>query len=204
MKNKRKIILITDGDLIAKNVVEEVAKKVGGRCITFSAGNPTQISGEKIVEMIKQTPKDPVLVMLDDNGNINKGDGEKALEFIGKHPDIEIIGVVAVASNTKNVRGITVDCSIDNHGEIIENAVNKEGVKVKNSKIVFGDTVDILNNLDIPYIVGVGDVGKMNGNDKNEIGAPITYKAVKTILERGNITGYEKEYETNQGNKQNE
>lgn len=194
MKEKRRIILITDGDLIAKNAVEEVAEKVGGRCISLSAGNPTQLSGEKIVDMIKQTPKDPVLVMLDDNGNINKGDGEKALEFIGKHPDINIIGVVAVASNTKNVEGITVDCSIDNNGEIIEDAVNKEGVRV-NSKKIFGDTVDILNKLDIPFIVGVGDIGKMNGNDNNTIGAPITYKAVKTILERGKQC--EEKYETN-------
>ncbi|MGD9679519.1 MAG: stage V sporulation protein AE, partial [Vulcanibacillus sp.] len=66
-KEKRKIILITDGDIIAKNVVEEEAKKINGRCITLSAGNPTLFSGEEIFEMIKMTPTDPVLVMFDDN-----------------------------------------------------------------------------------------------------------------------------------------
>ncbi|MGD9678065.1 MAG: stage V sporulation protein AE [Vulcanibacillus sp.] len=184
---KKKIILITDGDLIAKDVVEEVAKKIGGRCISLSAGNPTRLLGWEIVDLIKQTPKDPVLVMLDDNGDTKKGKGEKALEYIVRHPDIEVIGVVAVASNTKYVDGILVNCSIDHNGKIIKESVNKEGVKIKNSNKIFGDTVDVLNKLDIPIIVGVGDIGKMNGKDKKKIGAPITYKAIKIILERSNI-----------------
>ncbi|GGK15291.1 hypothetical protein GCM10010965_05310 [Caldalkalibacillus thermarum] len=51
---KRHVIMITDGDDVAKQVIEQVAKDIGGRCITLSAGNPTPISGEEIVELILQ------------------------------------------------------------------------------------------------------------------------------------------------------
>ncbi len=192
-EKKKKVILITDGDIIAKNVVEEVAKKINGRCITLSGGNPTQLSGEEIIEMIKSTPTDPVLVMFDDNGNINKGYGEKALEFIAKSPFIEVLGAIAVASNTKDVKGTDVNCSVDCKGEVIEDAVNKEGERVNNSKRIYGDTVDVLNKLNIPFIVGIGDIGKMNGKDNRKLGAPITYQAIRVILDRS--VHNEEEYE---------
>ena len=97
---KRKVIVVTDGDEIARKTVEVAAEKVGGCCISASAGNPTPISGEKIVELIKTADKDPVLVMLDDKGCRDKGKGEMALEYIAKSPEVELIGVIAVASNT--------------------------------------------------------------------------------------------------------
>ena len=37
---KRKVILITDGDNMARSSVETVAQKVGGRCISLSGVTP--------------------------------------------------------------------------------------------------------------------------------------------------------------------
>ncbi|HBG17323.1 MAG TPA: stage V sporulation protein AE, partial [Firmicutes bacterium] len=45
-----------------------------------------------------------------------------------------------------------------------------------------GDTVDILNGLKIPLIVGIGDIGKMGQADDYEQGANITTRAIKEIL----------------------
>ncbi len=163
MNDKRKVIFITDGDIVAKAVIEEVAKVIGGRCISRSSGNPTPYSGSELVDMIKGTPYDPVLVMFDDNGRGNKGEGEKAMEIIAKHPDMEVLGVVAVASNTKYVEGTTIDFSIDRNGRVVENGVNKDGETVGGPLRVYGDTVDILDRLDIPVVVGIGDIGKMGG-----------------------------------------
>lgn len=190
---KRRVIFVTDGDVIAKQVIEETAKKIGGRCISSSAGNPTPFSGEEIVEMILKTPYDPVLVMFDDNGLRYKGKGEKAMEFIAKHPDIHVIGAIAVASNTKFVDGTTIDFSIDKRGKIVESGVNKDGDTVGGPLRVYGDTVDVLNRLEIPVIIGIGDIGKMKGRDHIHHGSPITLKAIQTILERGEQ--FEKKYE---------
>lgn len=187
MKNheRRKVIIITDGDKVAQHVVEYVAKKVGGRCISLSGGNPTPLSGKEIVDLIKQAAYDPVLVMFDDNGMGDEGSGEKAIEVVASHPDIEVLGAIAVASNTKFVEGTAVDITLDNHGLVVEHAVNKDGdVEAGMLPRIYGDTVDVLNRLDIPLVVGVGDIGKMEGNDHIEAGAPVTTKAVEIILER--------------------
>lgn len=190
---KRKVIIITDGDDVAKEVIERVANEIGGRTISSSAGNPTPISGGEIVKMISETPYDPVLVMFDDNGRMTKGDGERAIEYITNHPDIEVIGAIAVASNTKSVEGINIDYSIDQTGALIKVGVDKEGKRIARRKI-YGDTVDVLNKLDIPIIIGIGDIGKMKGHDHIKHGAPITLKAIRTILEWGDKKN-EEEYE---------
>lgn len=182
---RRKVIVITDGDKIAKKAVEQVARRVSGRCISLSAGNPTPLTGPEIVELIKAAKYDPVLVMLDDKGSSEKGKGEKALEYIAKHPDIEILGVVAVASNTDHTQGVVVDNSITKEGEVVTQAVDKHGnPKVFNGAVLEGDTVDILNELDIPVIIGTGDTGKMDGADSLKKKVPITTKAVEEILFR--------------------
>ncbi|TCS84090.1 stage V sporulation protein AE [Tepidibacillus fermentans] len=185
MNKKRKVIFITDGDVVAKEVIEEVAKMIGGRCISRSSGNPTPYNGLQLVEMIKNTPYDPVLVMFDDNGRGNKGEGEKAMEFIAKHPDMEVLGAVAVASNTKYVEGTTIDFSVDRNGRVVESGVNKDGDTVGGPLRIYGDTVDILDKLDIPVVVGIGDIGKMGGRDQVKYGSPITLKAIQTILDWG-------------------
>lgn len=180
---KRKIILVTDGDIVAKKAIERAALNIGGRCISKSAGNPTPISGEEIVNLVKQALYDPVIVMVDDIGAPNLGKGEEALAFLLNHPDVEVLGVIAVASNTEGVKGIEVDFSIDYSGKVVKCAVDKNG-KTTNSKILYGDTVDVLNSFSVPIIVGVGDIGKIKGADNYVKGAPIITTALKEILKR--------------------
>jgi stage V sporulation protein AE len=187
---KRKVILITDGDKVAKRAVEEVARKVGGRCISRSGGNPTPLNGEEMVRQVLKAKYDPVLVMFDDNGNGEEGEGEKALQYIAKHPDIEVLGAVAVASNTPFVDGADVDICIDVNLKETDRGVDKDGQRIDREKThVYGDTVDVLSRLDIPIVVGVGDIGKMSGRDDIRHGAPVTTKAVEMILERSGFLG---------------
>lgn len=187
---KRRVVLITDGDTVAQKTVEEVARKINGRCISASGGNPTPLTGKEIVELIKKTPYDPVLVMLDDRGNANQGAGESALEYIVKHPDIDVLGAVAVASNTEGTRGASVDLSISKEAKPVDGSVDKEGEKKPaTQKKIMGDTVDVLNYLEIPLILGEGDIGKMGGADAVEKGAPVTTRAVEEILRRSGLHG---------------
>lgn len=184
-QRKKRVILITDGDQVAQEAVEAVARKVGGRCISLSGGNPTPVTGAEIISAILATPYDPVLVMFDDRGRREQGQGETTLAEVVRSDQIEVLGVVAVASNTDRITGVAVDCSVTNEGKIINEAVDKDGFpRLDHSRRLLGDTVDVLNRLDIPIIVGVGDIGKMRGNDRASKGAPITTKAVEEILAR--------------------
>ncbi|TCS93459.1 stage V sporulation protein AE [Hazenella coriacea] len=181
---KRKVILITDGDTVAKETIEEVAQQVGGRCISRSAGNPTPLSGFSLVDLIKEALHDPVLVMFDDCGSVHEGDGEKALKIVATHPDIEVLGAIAVASNCPNSKGIPVQFALDRFGQVVKHRVDKYGnVMEEEPPHIYGDTVEVLNDLSIPIIIGMGDVGKMGKRDNREIGAPVTRKAVQLILE---------------------
>lgn len=182
---KRKVILVTDGDGVACRTVEVAAQNIGARCITISSGNPTPLVGEQIVELIKKTPFDPVVVMLDDKGACGFGHGEQAMQIVAKHPDIEVIGAVAVAANTPGTEGVVVDCSITRNGKVIPGPVNKDGEPITSDKDhLEGDTVDILSSLDIPIIIGTGDTGKMEKADDWENGARITTMAMQEILRR--------------------
>lgn len=100
MPAKRKVILVTDGDIYAAKAIEYAARKTGGRCISQSAGNPSVKTGPELVTMILQTPHDPVFVMFDDSGLQGEGPGETAMKYVAMHPDIEVLGVIAVASKT--------------------------------------------------------------------------------------------------------
>ncbi|HWQ30058.1 MAG TPA: stage V sporulation protein AE [Negativicutes bacterium] len=186
LKPKKRVILVTDGDGIAKKAVETAALRIGGRCISKSAGNPTPMSGRSILELIGQTPYDPVVVMVDDKGNTGTGKGEIVMMELAKSEEIEILGVIAVASNTENVKGTNVDFSITRDGNIIYDTVDKYGKKTGGNRIN-GDTVDILDTMKVPVIVGIGDPGKMNGRDCCDKGAPIITKAMKEIIERSRM-----------------
>jgi len=186
----RKVILITDGDDVARRAVESVARQVGGRCISLSAGNPSPLGGAQLVELIKQAAADPVMVMFDDNGNCGRGLGEQAIEYVLLHPDIEVLGVIAVASNTRFVVGTRVQYSVDKDGNIVEDAVDKDGNPLKQlDKHIYGDTVDVLHKYRIPWVIGIGDIGKMQGKDSLRRGCPVTRKAVEWILERSGWSG---------------
>jgi stage V sporulation protein AE len=190
--DRKRVILFTDGDLYARKAVEYVAGKIGGRCISQSSGNPTRLSGARIVEMIKETPYDPVFVMVDDCGFQGEGPGEKAMRHIASDRDIEVLGAVAVASNTNHKEWTRVDVSIDRYGELTGQGVDKHGVSDIEAGRIDGDTVYVLDELQIPIIVGVGDIGKMDGQDTVEKGCPITFQAVKLIMERSGKKGLER------------
>lgn len=177
MKEKKKVILITDGDESALKVAELVAKEIGGRCISNSWGNPSKLTGEQLIKMIKNTPSDPVLVMFDDCGYTEEGPGEKAMKVVANDETIEVIGAIAVASQTHASEWTKVDVSIDRNGHITEYGVDKFGLPDIEIGRINGDTVYILDQLNIPFIVGIGDIGKMAGKDSVERGAPITKKS---------------------------
>ncbi|HEX3030702.1 MAG TPA: stage V sporulation protein AE [Bacillota bacterium] len=183
--DRRKVIVITDGDRNARRAVEVAARRIKARCISASEGNPTTLTGPEILELIKSAPYDPVVVMVDDKGNCCKGAGEQVLEFLSKSAEVEILGAVAVASNIRHSHGIQVDCSIGQDGQVVGGPVNKAGLPSGNAQDTLkGDTVEVLTELDVPVIVGTGDTGKMEGKDRMELGAPITTKAFQEILHR--------------------
>jgi len=182
----KKVIIITDGDSVARKAIETAAKNIKARTISASAGNPTPINGQKIIELIKQAKHEPVIVMFDDRGSPLKGEGETALEIVAKHPDIKIMGAIAVASNT-DVEGVECDLAITKEGNFINGGVDKSGEPNWDTSNIYGDTVDILRELDIPIIIGIGDIGKMNGRDDFHRGAKITTKALKYIISQGGL-----------------
>lgn len=182
---KKKVILITDGDIYATRVIIHVAKLIGGSCVIQSSGNPSIYSGEELISFILEAKSEPVLVMFDDSGVEGIGKGEKALVTVAKHPQIEVLGVLAVAAHTKHSDWSKIDISIDRNGQLTPYGVDKDGLQELELGRINGDTVYCLDQLEnIPIIVGIGDIGKMYGNDCIERGAPITKKAIELILER--------------------
>lgn len=192
MSEKRKVILITDGDEYAKRAIEVVAKEVGGRCISLSQGNPSVLKGPQIVALIKEAPTDPVLVMVDDSGFVGEGAGEKAMIYVSQHPDIELLGIIAVASKNRSREWTKVDVCIDRDGQLTEYGVDKFGVREMDIGRITGDTVYSIDFLHAPIVVGIGDVGKMSKIDHYSNGAPITRRAVELILERSGMSGKHK------------
>ncbi len=184
MSTKRKVILVTDGDSCAQRSVEVAAKNIGGRCISRSGGNPTPLTGSELIKLIKEAHHDPVVVMVDDVGNVNIGESEKLIPRIMNHPDIELLGILAVASNTEGVNGVHVDFSIDSDCKIVDQAVDKNGYSTSD-KVLYGDTVDIIDQIHpSSVVVGIGDVGKMDGKDDCRRGAPVITRALEEILKR--------------------
>ncbi|MDQ0269304.1 stage V sporulation protein AE [Cytobacillus purgationiresistens] len=184
MGDRRRVILITDGDEYAKKTLELVAKEIGGRCISSSQANPTVLSGSEIVKLIKKAKCDPVYVMFDDSGFVGEGTGELAMKDVANHRDIEVLGVIAVASRTHHEEWTKVDVSIDRFGELTSYGVDKFGIPDMDEGRITGDTVYCLDTLNVPIIVGIGDIGKMAKVDHYKNGSPITKKAVELILER--------------------
>ncbi|MFT8322957.1 MAG: stage V sporulation protein AE [Bacillus sp. (in: firmicutes)] len=184
MIKRRKVIVITDGDEYARRAVEVVAKEVGGRCISMSFGNPSNHTGPEIINMIQKAKNDPVLVMVDDSGFVGEGEGEKILRYIVTHKDIDLLGVIAVASRTRREEWTRVHVSVDQNGKLTQYGVDKYGIAENEIGRMNGDTVYNLDELHLPLVVGIGDIGKMGKKDAYEKGAPITKTAVEYILER--------------------
>jgi stage V sporulation protein AE len=181
--DKRKVVFVTDGDEIAKGAIETATSKIGGRCISASAGNPTALRGEQILELIKKAKHDPVVVMVDDRSAEGIGRGEKVMDFILKNDEIDVLGVVAVSTNGMNCQGLKTTCSITKNGKIIEGAVNKMGNEIEGNEIC-GDTLSVLSNVKNLIVVGIGDPGKMDYIDEAKNGSPITTMALNEVLRR--------------------
>jgi stage V sporulation protein AE len=184
MITRRRVILITDGDEYAKKAVEHVAHEIGGRCISMSQGNPSILTGQELVRLIKKAPYEPILVMFDDSGIVGEGAGEDALKYVAKHKEIEVLGIIAVAAKSRHEEWTKIDICIDREGELTPFGVDKNGIQELEIGRINGDTVYCLDELDIPIIVGIGDIGKMAKRDSYKVGSPITKKAVELILER--------------------
>lgn len=180
---KRKVIFVTDGDKVARRAIEVATTNIGGRTISASAGNPTELTGREITELIKKAEHDPVVVMVDDRGVEGVGEGEEAMRNIVKDKELDILGVVAVSSNGKDCNGLKVSCSITKEGKIIEGAVDKDGNDIGKHGIC-GDTLSVLRDMKDLVIVGMGDPGKMDYNDEIYKGAPITTRALQEVMRR--------------------
>lgn len=180
---RKRIIIVTDGDETAKRTVEKAAQNLGLRTISSSAGNPTPLSEGELATLILSAPQDPVLVMVDDAGTRRKGPGERILEDLVKDDRFEVLGVVVVASDTEKVEGIPVNVSVTANNQVIHEPVDKNGNPEPQGHFkVEGDTVDVLNRLSMPIVVGIGDPGKMSDADAFEKGAQVTTRAVQEIL----------------------
>ncbi|NLC53426.1 MAG: stage V sporulation protein AE [Firmicutes bacterium] len=184
----KKIILITDGDNWARRTIEAAGERLGLPTISASAGNPTPLPAAALREEIKKAPGEPVLVMADDGGEPRKGHGERLLEALLRDDDFQVLGVIAVAANTKRVTGVPVHFSITREGRVHRGPVDKEGrPEPPGQRKVEGDTVDVLNGLQVPIVVGIGDIGKMSPVDRADQGARITTRAIEEILKHNGL-----------------
>ena len=197
MEQKRKVIMITDGDKYAKKAIELVAREIGGRCISMSQGNPTHLSGKELVHLIQKAKSDPVLVMFDDSGYVGEGAGEQAMRIVANDPSIEVLGVIAVASKTRRAEWTKVDVCIDRYGNLTSRGVDKYGMEEMEIGKIIGDTVYCIDELNVPIVVGIGDIGKMAQLDDYRKGSPVTKLAVEIILERSRYRDERKRTEQN-------
>ena len=179
------VIVVTDGDPIACEAVKVAAKDLGIHVIAASGGHPTKLTGQEIAKLVTSAKTSPVVVLLDDRGDQLRGSGETALVELIRCENIKVIGAVAVASGTKYVRGVHVDVSVNEDGQMVNEPVDKNGqIITKKNATLRGDTVDVLDNLDIPIIVGLGDPGKQHHHDDVCAGAPLTKIALNEIIKR--------------------
>lgn len=177
-----RVIIVTDGDKSAQRAVETASLRLGLYPLMITGGNPTRISAAEALEHIIKAPYDPVVVMADDKGKIGMGPGEYLMEALIKDPRLLVMGIVAVASDTK-VRGVVVDKAVTAGRRIIEEPVNKHGNREKSGHHrLEGDTVEILSRHPELFIVGCGDLGKMNGKDSAEHGAAVTAQCFREIM----------------------
>jgi stage V sporulation protein AE len=85
---------------------------------------------------------------------------------------------------------VAADACVNGTGEVVNNTVDKYGQEKASGSgkpVVSGDTVDVLNEVTVPVIIGVGDIGKMDKADDIRRGSPITRKAIEEILKRSGV-----------------
>lgn len=180
----KRVIIVTDGDCVAKDAVETASRNVGASAISLSAAceaHPLSVGALK--SMLREAPHDPVVVMVDDGGEVGLGPGERMVAALVNDPQFDVLGVIAVASNTEQVTPVEVDASITKHGELVDAPVDKQGrAEPEHHRYLEGDTAELLREVDVPVVIGLGDPGKMNFADEAAQGAPITTRALQAIL----------------------
>ncbi|MCY0877633.1 MAG: stage V sporulation protein AE [Firmicutes bacterium] len=182
MSHKPQVIVVTDGDDTAYEAIKVACRDLGCYPLAASHGNPTPLSGAELVDHILRAPREPVVVMVDDRGESGQGPGETALKTLLRSDQLDIMGVVAVAANTRPVAGVAVQESVDQKAKTTPQAVDKAGHPVPGHQLR-GDTVDVLAHYGGP-IVGLGDPGKMEGWDAVDKGVPATRRALEEILKQ--------------------
>lgn len=183
----KRVIIITDADEYARKAVLTISKDIGGYCLADFASNPTEIEPTEFINRILSIDQEPIYVLVDDAGIQGIGPGEKVIKALFEHPDITIIGALAVAAHTRHSEWTRIDLAINQDGEFVGTGVDKEGIIELEGPRINGDTVYILDQLSIPNVIAIGDIGKMHGKDDVEKGSPITKKALRFILEREGI-----------------
>ncbi|MDD4571795.1 MAG: stage V sporulation protein AE [Clostridia bacterium] len=180
---KKRVIVVTDGDKTAAAAVRQAAVDLDGTFVETSIGIPTSKDKSAIFAEIAKAEKEPVLVLADDKGWQCEGSGEGLIRQIMFHPVIQLIGIVAVASDTVNGEILHITNSIDNEGNIVAKAVDKNG-KTKTDSFLVGDTLGVICGQKQLLVLGMGDPGKMCGSDEPKNGSPITAKAIAYIWEK--------------------
>lgn len=169
---EKTVIVITDGDKTAYNTVCKAANTIGACVIEQTAGNPTPIPAELIIEKIRNENRDTIIVLADDAGQIKIGAGSRAIDILITQGILA--AAVAVASNTPVNEGVEVNLSILKNGKVKHKGVDKYG-RPKKDSFVYGDTVEELNKAKVP-VVGIGDAGKAPRREK---GVEVMIMAIK-------------------------
>ncbi|QQK75960.1 stage V sporulation protein AE [Salicibibacter cibarius] len=180
----KRIIYVTDGDAAAAKAVAAATKTIGIGCLTFSGGNPTNCTYEELLKRIMKTKDEITVLLFDDAGQPYEGRGETLMVRLASEEGINVIGALAVASTERSGDWTSVDVSVDRYGKLSEQGVDKEGFRDIEENRIHGDTVYCLDQLSIPVIVGIGDLGKMGGRDDPKRDAPVTETALRVIIER--------------------
>ncbi|MGC8489229.1 MAG: stage V sporulation protein AE [Clostridia bacterium] len=193
---KSKVIIVTDGDHTAWEAVSAAAADLGLYALPQSRGNPTPRGVAALTDAVRKAPCEPVVVLVDDQGDADTGPGERVLDGLLRAPELQVLGVVAVASHTRGVRGVEPWISVTGSDQRVKGAVDKGGHAQQGR--LRGDTVDVLNGEDVP-VVGLGDPGKMGGRDAVGRGAPATREALRAILERAGLDPRKERKERKEG-----
>lgn len=180
---KKQVIVVTDGDRKASEAVRVASDNVGGYCVIASQKpNEPKPTSDEVKQRIREAPCSLVIVLVDDQGKQGEGRGESILRDIASDDQFDLLGVVAVASDMHHGNGAVVNVSVNREGELVQTPVGKDGREQFASVEIHGDTVENLDELDIPIVVGLGDPGKMDFADDAKKGAPVTTKALEVVI----------------------
>lgn len=183
----RRVIIVTDADCKATEAVEVATRNIGGRTISISGcrhPDDARFTPEEIEELVVSAEHDPVVVMVDDEGVVGEGMGEAVIRHLAQAPGVELLGVVAVASNTEGARPVPVAASVTRTGQVVGTAVDKDGYDKGAAQGLRGDTTEVLAELGITNVIGIGDPGKMGAADSPHSGAKITEQALREVIKR--------------------